>query len=148
MFEKKVLHQLSAYKQGMQIAEVKKKYNLRKIVKLASNENPYGFSQKVTESLQYMEKDFELYPDGYAYELRKKVAQKYNLKMDQIVFGAGSEELITFICRAFLSEGTNTVVTNPTFPQYRHYAMIEGATVKEIPSVDGKHDLTKMADAI
>src|SRR5699024_10939586 len=100
MFGKEVLHQLSAYKQGMQIKEVKEKFNLSHIVKLASNENPYGFSTKVTEALEAMAKDFELYPDGYATEIRSTVATKLALQPDQLVFGAGSDEVITFICRA------------------------------------------------
>lgn len=146
---KEVLQTLSAYKQGMQIKDVQEKYNLTKIVKLASNENPYGYSEKVKEAMKSLALDFEIYPDGYAYDLRLAIANKYNVTEDQIVFGAGSDEIITLICRAFLYEGTNTVMATPTFPQYRHHALIEGATVKEIATRDdGKHDLEKMVDAI
>lgn len=149
MIGKPILKELSAYKQGMQIKDVQKKYNLETIVKLASNENPYGFSKKVTEQLQEIEADFFLYPDGYAANLRFAVADKYEVGPDQLVFGAGSDEVITFICRAFLSEGTNTVMAASTFPQYRHHALIEGATVKEVPTLeDGSHDLTSMAQSI
>lgn len=148
MLGKRVLNELSAYKQGMQISEVKRNYNLEKIVKLASNENPYGFSPKVKEELFANDQAFELYPDGYAYDLRMQLADKLVLKPDQFVFGSGSDEVITFICRAYLHEGTNTVMATPTFAQYRQHSLIEGAELREVPTVNGKHDLSKMADAI
>src|SRR5690625_384142 len=148
MAGKKILNQLSAYQQGMQVTEVQKKYKLEQIIKLASNENPYGFSKGVTKLFQEMANEFEIYPDGYAFELRKRLAQKLSINETQLVFGNGSDEIITFICRAFLYPGTNTVMAAATFPQYRHHSLIEGADIKEIPTQEGKHDLDKMADAI
>lgn len=145
---KEVLNQLSPYKQGMQIQEVKEKYQLSRIVKLASNENPYGFSPKVQEALVDMARDFQLYPDGYAGELRFTLADKLSVTPDQLVFGSGSDELVTLICRAFLGSGTNTVMAAPTFPQYRHHALIEEASVREIPTKEGAHDLESMLQAI
>lgn len=145
---KKVLNQLSPYKQGMQIQEVKEKYQLSRIVKLASNENPYGFSPNVQETLEDMSKDFQLYPDGYAAQLRFALAEKLSVTPDQLVFGSGSDELLTLISRAFLGEGTNTVMATPTFPQYRHHSLIEDAFVKEIPTKQGAHDLDGMLKAI
>lgn len=146
MYGKKVLSQLSAYKQGMQIDEVKQQFNLDRIVKLSSNENPYGYSSKVDEQLSIGQ--LELYPDGYAYDLRLALSDKYHVTMDQLVLGAGSDDLITCICRALLHEGTNTVMAKPTFSQYRQHALIEGATLKEIPTINGAHDLDRMASAI
>lgn len=149
MIGKKVLNELSAYKQGMQIKDVKEKYNLNRIVKLASNENPYGYSKQVKNYLQEADSDFAFYPDGYSAHLRLALAEKLSITPDQLVFGSGSDEVITFICRAFLSEGTNTVMASPTFPQYRHHALIEGAELKEIPTLNnGAHDLVKMSEAI
>lgn len=145
---KRVLEQLSAYKQGMQISEVKRQYNLEEIVKLASNENAYGCSPLIKESLTVSEQDFAQYPDGYAYDLRLKLAENLAVDEDQLVFGAGSDEVITFICRAYLHEGTNTIMATPTFSQYRHHALIEGAELREIPTVNGKHDLSNMTAAI
>src|SRR5699024_965149 len=139
---------MQPYKPGMQPSEVQKKFNLDRIVKLASNENPYGYSKRVTEELKTMATDFEMYPDGYASELRNKIASTLNVSEEQLVFGAGSDEIITFICRAFLSEGTNTVMAAPTFPQYRQHALIEGAELKEVPTVQCHHDLKGMLEAI
>lgn len=148
MVGKEILNQLSAYKQGMQITDVKRKYNLDKIVKLASNENPYGYSKRVKEQLNQSMIDYEIYPDGYAYDLRMKLADKLKVDESQLVFGCGSDEVITFICRAFLYPGVNTVMASPTFTQYRHHSLIEGAEVREIPTKNGKHDLNEMKNAI
>lgn len=148
MKSKRILSELTAYKQGMQTKEVQEKYNLDRIVKLASNENPYGFSKKVKEQLRNMEFDFEIYPDGYATQLRAKLAEKWNVKQTEIILGNGSDDLITVICRAFLDDGLNTVMAKPTFTQYKHHALIEGANVITVPTVNGHHDLDKMLAAI
>lgn len=148
MIGKRVLSDLTAYKPGMQASEVQRTYDLNKIVKLASNENPYGFSTSVAEELTMNGQAFELYPDGYATDLRTKVANKLSVRPEQLVFGGGSDEVITFICRAFLYEGTNTVMATPTFSQYRHHSLIEGASLREVPTVNGKHDLASMTEAI
>src|SRR5690625_7865586 len=91
---------------------------------------------------------YKMYQDGNASEIRNKIASTLNVSEEQLVFGAGSDEIITFICRAFLSEGTNTVMAAPTFPQYRQHALIEGAELKEVPTVQGHHDLKGMLEAI
>lgn len=148
MKSKAILNELNAYKQGMQTYEVQKKYNLDRIVKLASNENPYGYSKRVKEQLKQVEYEFEIYPDGYASELRTRLAEKWNVKETELVLGSGSDDLIALICRAFLDKGLNTVMAKPTFTQYRHHALIEGAEVIEVPTVNGHHDLDKMLQSV
>ena len=66
----------------------------------------------------------------------------------ELIFGNGSDELIMILSKALLGPGYNTVMPAPTFPQYRHNAIIEGAEVREIPLVDGQHDLDSMLAAI
>ncbi len=139
---------MTPYKQGMQIEEVKKEYGLTRIVKLASNENPFGYSSKLQEQLPNMLHDFAIYPDGYTAELRTALATKLQIEENQLVFGSGSDELVQLTCRAFLYPGVNTVMAAPTFPQYKHNAQIEGAEIKEIPTVNGYHDLESMVHAI
>lgn len=145
---KKVLSQLSPYKQGMQMEDVKRKYNLSRIIKLSSNENPFGCSNKVKEDLPAFLDHLEIYPDGHATELRSALAKKLGVKEEEIVFGSGSDEIVQIICRAFLYPGANTVMASPTFPQYKHNALIEGAGIKEIPLKSGYHDMEKMLAAI
>jgi len=146
---KKILKQLKPYEQGMQIEEVKEKYNLNKIVKLASNENPFGFSEKAEAYLRNSTHDLSIYPDGYAAELRAELAKKLSVAEDEIVFSAGLDELIQIISRCYLEPGKNAVMADFTFPQYKHQALIEGAEAREIPlAADGSHDLDAMLNAV
>ena len=145
---KEQLLNLTPYQPGKSIDQVKKEYSLDKIVKLASNENPFGCSEKVLFTMNQSPSFFALYPDGYASELRTALAGHLSIQEDQLIFGNGSDEIIQMISRALLSPETNTVMAAPTFPQYRHNAVVEGAEIREIPLIDGGHDLDGMLAAI
>lgn len=145
---KKQLLNLKPYQPGKSIAEVKKQFGLDGIVKLASNENPFGCSEKISQEVNRSAALLSLYPDGYATELRIKLARHLDVKPEQIIFGNGSDEIIQMISRGLLSETTNTVMAAPTFPQYRHNGLIEGSELREIPLIDGAHDLAAMAEAV
>src|SRR5699024_10977334 len=144
MEAKKIFQQMAPYTPGKQIEEVKKEYGLSTIIKLASNENPFGYSQKVKEEIPNMLDHLELYPDGYATALREKLAQKLNISENQLIFGCGSDEIVDLICKTYLEQGTNTIMATPSFPQYKHNARIQGADIIEVPLVEGYHDLDQM----
>jgi histidinol-phosphate aminotransferase len=148
METKEILKQLKPYKPGKQIEDVKKEFGLDRIVKLASNENPYGFSKKVKEELTSLIESFEIYPDGHTGELRQAISSKLEVAGSQLVFGSGSDEVIQIICRSFLQPGTNTIMAKPTFSQYKQNAVLEGTEIREIPLVDGYHNLDKMLETI
>ncbi|MDQ0213690.1 histidinol-phosphate aminotransferase [Oikeobacillus pervagus] len=139
---------LKAYQPGRSVAQVKEEFQLEHIVKLASNENPFGCSPLVKEWLSQFNESFAIYPDGYATILRKELANHLQLQESQLLFGNGSDEIIQIISRSLLKPGMNTVMATPTFPQYRHNATVEGAEIREIPLKDGAHDLTAMGEAI
>lgn len=145
---KEQLLTLRAYVPGKNIEEVKREYGLSKIVKLASNENPFGCSARVTEALTSLANQYALYPDGAAFELREKVAEHLGVKAEQLLFGSGLDEVIQMISRALLHNGTNVVMANPTFSQYHHHAVIEGAEVREVPLKDGIHNLDAMLQQV
>src|SRR5699024_6096969 len=63
-------------------------------------------------------------------------------------FGNGTDEIVQMIGRDYLYPGANTVMAMPTFPQYKHNALVEGAEVKEVPTINGYHDLDGMLAAI
>ncbi|MDI7741399.1 histidinol-phosphate transaminase [Lysinibacillus fusiformis] len=145
---KQQIYDMKAYQPGKPIEEVKREFGLDEVVKLASNENPYGFSPKVKAFLGGDHSNHAIYPDGYAKTLRTAVANHVNVQETQLIFGNGSDDLIAIITRALLYPGVNTVMAAPSFSQYRHNAEIEGAEIKEVPLKDGKHDLLAMLDAI
>jgi histidinol-phosphate aminotransferase len=139
---------LKPYQPGKSIQEVKKQYGLEHITKLASNENPFGSSEKVKQALDSLTDSYAIYPDGYATLLRTAVAEHLRVKETELIFGNGSDEIIQIISRSLLDPQRNTVMATPTFPQYRHNAVIEGAEVREVPLVDGAHDLYGMLSSI
>ncbi|MED0657608.1 histidinol-phosphate transaminase [Anoxybacillus ayderensis] len=145
---KQQLKQLKPYQPGKPIEEVKREYQLETVIKLASNENPYGCSSLVQQAITAELAHLALYPDGYSRALREALAKHVGVNEKQLIFGNGSDEVVQIICRAFLQKGTNTVMATPTFPQYRHNAIIEGAEVREIPLRDGHHHLEAMLEAI
>ena len=145
---KEQLLSLKPYQPGKSIEEVKRQFNLEKITKLASNENPFGCSKKVSNAIKDYQKSLAIYPDGYATDLREKLASVLGVGQDELIFGNGSDETIQIISRSLLGPSTNTVMATPTFPQYRHNAILDGAAIKEIPLVNGNHDLDGMLAAI
>lgn len=143
------LEGMRAYEPGKTIGEVKKEFGLHRIVKLASNENPFGCSAEVKKFIAEAGLETALYPDGYATGLREALSAKLGITPRQLLFGAGSDELIVILSRALLSENDNTVMPWPSFPQYRHNARIQGAEIREVPLLeDFSHDLDGMLKAI
>ncbi len=127
---------------------MKKQFGLEKIVKLASNENPFGSAPSVKDAIKNSVDEVSLYPDGYAANLRETVSIHLNVSQNQLIFGNGSDEIIQILCRALLSPQTNTVMATPTFSQYKHNAIIEGAEVREVDLLNGSHDLDGMLEQI
>ncbi|PWA12364.1 histidinol-phosphate transaminase [Pueribacillus theae] len=145
---KQQLIPLKPYEPGKPIEEVQRELGLEKVVKLASNENPFGCSEKVKQAIQEQLNALHIYPDGYAFQIREKVAQHLNVDKDQLIFGNGTDEVILILCRAMLSSDTNTVMATPSFSQYKHNALIEGAEIREVPLMNGEHDLDGMLTQI
>jgi histidinol-phosphate aminotransferase len=139
---------LKPYQPGKSPEQIQKEYNVDKVIKLASNENPFGCSPKVEAVVQNLIKHSASYPDGNAETLRQAVSQHLNVKGNQLLFGSGLDEVIQIISRTMLCIGDNIVTAALTFPQYKHHAVIEGSEVREVPLVDGCYDLNAMAQAI
>ncbi|MCM3236546.1 histidinol-phosphate transaminase [Heyndrickxia oleronia] len=145
---KEQMHQLHAYQPGKSIAEVKTHHTRHSIIKLASNENPYGYSLKVDHMLKEFGGTLNIYPDGKASKLRAETASLLEVDPNQLIFTNGTDELIQIISRSLIQPGKNTVMATPTFSQYKHNAVLEGGEVREIPLIDGIHDLDRMLSAI
>ena len=145
---KEQLLTLTPYQPGKSIESVKRQYKLEHIVKLASNENPFGCSAQVLAALQENTASLAIYPDGYATLLREKLAAFLDVAENELIFGNGSDNLIQIISRALLHPDASTIMADLTFSQYKHNAVIEGAIIKEVPTRNGEHDLEGMLAAI
>jgi histidinol-phosphate aminotransferase len=148
MHLKRRITKLGIYQAGKPIEEVQKEYGLTKVIKLASNENPYGCSPRAISAGNKMLQQLALYPDSNATALKGKLASHHNVKEEQLLLGNGSDEIIQLLCRSILDETCNSVMADITFPQYRHNSMIEGAEIRQVPLMDGYHDLDSMARAV
>lgn len=138
------------YEPGKPIEDVARELGLDPagIIKLASNENPWGPSPKAIAAAKRALEHGELYPDGGCFALRQKLAGKWGLGADQFVVGNGSNEIIELLGHAFVAEGDEVVMGAPAFVVYKLVTLLFGAKAVEVPLVNHRHDLAKIAAAI
>ena len=118
------------------------------IIKLASNENPWGPSPLAVAAAKRAMEEGELYPDGGCFELRQKLAAKWGLGADQFVIGNGSNEIIELLGHVFIGAGDEVVMGAPAFVVYKLVTLLFGAKAVEVPLVNWRHDLGKITAAI
>ncbi|MEZ0535693.1 histidinol-phosphate transaminase [Caldicellulosiruptoraceae bacterium PP1] len=141
MLFRDVISTISPYIPGKPISDVKRELGLENVIKLASNENPLGPSQKVVEAITKHFNELSLYPDGNCTELKKKLSEKLNVKSSQILLGAGSDEITQFIANVFIDAGDNSIMAKPSFPRYETVTKVMGGIPIEIPLLNYKHNL-------
>lgn len=107
-----------------------------KVHKLSSNESPIGSSQKAIEAYKAAAHALELYPDGAATQLRNAIASRFGLKAENIVCGAGSDELLQLIAHAYLSPGDEAIYSQYGFLVYPIAIQSNGATAVVAPERD------------
>jgi len=144
------LKTLPVYQPGRPIEEVARELGLPAagIIKLASNENPFGPSPLAQAALQKAVAGVNLYPDGNAFYLKRRLAEKLGVETVHLVLGNGSNELIEFVGHALLGPGTNIVVSQYCFAIYPIVAKMCGAEVITVPAKEYGHDLAAMFRAI
>lgn len=145
---KKTLNGIVPYQPGKPIEEVKRELGLKKVMKLASNENPFGPPSGVINAICRAAKDVNRYPDGGCFYLRQALSRKLRVSPDTLVFGNGSDELIVMALRTFVHPGEEVVVAKPTFLVYHIASMVEGAVVKVVPMKGFRYDLEAMLEAV
>ena len=118
------------------------------IIKVASNENPFGPSPRALAAAQKALLQGELYPDGGCFALRQKLAEKFGLSAEQFIIGNGSNEIIEFLGHALLRPGDDVVMAAPAFVVYKLVTLVFGANPIEVPLVNYRHDLRQIAAAI
>ncbi|MGL4873944.1 MAG: histidinol-phosphate transaminase [Clostridium sp.] len=139
---------LEAYVAGKPIDEVKRELNIDKVVKMASNENPYGCSPKAKEALKNIVEESFLYPDASSYEFKEVLGRILSVEKERIFCGAGSDSLIKDICLTFLNKDDNAIMADITFPRYKTNTLLMGAEAIEVPLKNHKLDIEKMVSLI
>ncbi|WP_370213986.1 histidinol-phosphate transaminase [Roseovarius sp.] len=103
------------------------------VVKLSSNENPFGPSDQAREAYAKAGYDLHRYPSSDHGALRRALAAHHGLDTDRIICGAGSDEIIAFLCQAYAGPGTEVIHTEHGFAMYKISALAAGATPVEVP---------------
>jgi histidinol-phosphate aminotransferase len=139
---------LQVYQAGKPIEELAREKGIKKISKLASNENPLGPSpyaiQKMTNELW----DVHRYPDMNAFRVKSALAKMYKLKNDNIILGNGSEGIMAYIARAFVQPGHEILTCENTFIGFYIIARSVGATLKTVPLKDYRFNVEALAKSI
>src|ERR1017187_7286997 len=140
------LKDLPVYQPGRPIEEVARELGLpaASIIKLASNENPLGPSPAALAAMQKVLANLNLYPDGNAFYLKQKLAEKLGLQPANLVLGNGSNEIIEFVGHTYFAPGVDVVVSQFCFAIYPLVAKLMGANVITVPAKNHGHDLPAM----
>ncbi|MGL4655212.1 MAG: histidinol-phosphate transaminase [Sarcina sp.] len=142
------INDVAKYVAGKPISEVKRELGLSRVVKMASNENPLGCSDKVKEALKRAIDETFLYPDASNHELIEVLAKHLKVSKDEIFLGGGSSSLIKVICNTVLSKDDESIMADLTFPLYENYTKLMGAKAVKVPLKNMKLDLNAMVNAI
>lgn len=136
------------YVPGKPIEELQRELGITDIIKLASNENPLGTSEKVREVVREAAQKLHIYPDGAAYNLKQAICEFHDVDMEEVATGAGSDELLMLSIDTFVSPGENGVVSQYGFGSYPISLVGHGAEVRTVPVLDGfTPDVQGMIDA-
>ncbi|TAL00281.1 MAG: histidinol-phosphate transaminase [Verrucomicrobia bacterium] len=144
------LRDLPVYQPGRPIEDVARELGLpaRDIIKVASNENPLGPSPAALAAMQRVLANINLYPDGNAFALRQRLAEKLSVAPNQLVLGNGSNEIIEFVGHAYMAPGVDVVVSQYCFLVYPLVTKLFGANLVTVPAENLGHDLAAMHQAI
>lgn len=138
----KVLENIKTYEAGKPIELVVREFGIapEDVVKLASNENPIGTSPAVKQAIINNAGKAHLYPDDSMFELKDALAQKYKVNENNIIIGAGSDQVLEFISCAVLDETSSVLMSAVTFAMYEIYAKQMGAKIYRTVSYEHKYD--------
>jgi histidinol-phosphate aminotransferase len=139
---------LVPYEPGRPVEEVQRELGLERVVKLASNEGPYGPFPAALEAIERTAPELNRYPDGGAYRLREALAAKHGTRFEEVTVCAGADAVIGFVCLATLDPGDEVVTGWPSFPSYVLDPLKLGATPLRIPLVEDGLDLDALLEAI
>lgn len=145
---RKELDAISPYVPGKPVEDVQRELGLERVIKLASNENPFGFSKRAKEAAIKALENVNLYPDGNATLLKEKLAEKYNVTPEMVLPTCGADEMIDLIAKTFISQGSEVVLAEITFPRYISTSRMMGADLKIVPMQGLAYDLDGFKKAI
>ena len=142
------LEGLVPYEPGKPVEEVQRELGLERVVKLASNEGPFGPFPAAEEAIARATAELNRYPDGGAWRLRTALAERHGVDFDQVTVCAGADAVVGYVCLATLDPGDEAVTAWPSFASYVIDPLKLGAVAVRVPLVDERIDLEALLAAI
>jgi histidinol-phosphate aminotransferase len=141
---------IAPYQAGKPIAEVAREFGLDEasIVKLASNENPFGVPESSQRAMAAAVADLGRYPDANGFDLKAALSRRYDVPADWITLGNGSNDILEIAAHAFVQAGQSVVYSQYSFAVYALATQGVGARAIVVPAKAYGHDLDAMAAAI
>ncbi|HDV7284880.1 TPA: histidinol-phosphate transaminase [Mannheimia haemolytica] len=139
---------LSPYQAGKPIEELERELGIQNIIKLASNENPFGFPESAKKAILNQLDDLTRYPDSNGFELKTTIAQKFGVQANQITLGNGSNDLLELFAHTFAGEQDEIIYSQYAFIVYPLVTKAINAIAREIPAKNWGHDLDAFLAAI
>src|SRR5580692_12620319 len=121
------IENLRPYEPGRSIEDVRRAYGLDRVAKLASNENPLGPSPRAIEAIAQNLGSLNYYPNG-GLDLRRRLAEEFDLKVENVIAGSGSDSIMSGIIRAFLCDEDEVLTTEAAFIGFQVLARSRGGT--------------------
>jgi histidinol-phosphate aminotransferase len=147
-FFKPPVRDIVPYEPGKPVEEVQRELRLERVVKLASNEGPFGPLPEALEALAAAAPDLNRYPDGAGYRLRGAVAERHDVRFEEVALGAGADGVVDCLAQVSLDPGDEIVCGWPSFPSYVITARKLGAVPRLVPLREGRYDLDGLLDAV
>ena len=141
------IESLRPYEAGRTIESVRKQYGLTRVAKLGSNENPLGASPKAMEAITRASNGLNRYPNG-GLDLREVLAREYDVKVENVIAGSGSEGIMSNIIRAFLCDDDEVLTTDAAFIGFQVLAKSRGVKYRTVPYDNWHYDLPALAEQI
>lgn len=136
------------YPPGKPLDELEREYGITDSIKLASNENPWGPSPAAVKAVAEMLTGLHRYPDGSSHYLTEAIARWMGCKSSEIVLGNGSNEVIEFLVKAFVTPGDEVITSHPSFLMYQKFVQVRGGVNKVIELKGMQHDLEAIGAAV
>jgi histidinol-phosphate aminotransferase len=138
---------LASYIPGKPIQQAEAEFGV-KMIKLGSNENPFGPSPLAIRAMESAAKSVHLYPDNDMIALRERLAAHHGLSPNQLIVTAGSTNLLDIVARTLLAPGLNAVTSERSFIVYPIVTRSCGAELRQVPVRNDGFDLDAISDAI
>ena len=142
------IRDLVAYEPGKPAEALERELGLERIVKLASNEGSWGPFPSALEAIERSARDLNRYPDGGAYRLRCALAERHDVRFEEVVPAAGADAVVDWLSQVLLDPGDEIVCGWPSFPSYVIDARKMGAVPRLVPLRDHRYDLDAMLEAV